>query len=153
MCEIMTEKDLVMVIDKPDFVVKLYEDSLEVDLKKGVRKELEDFLESRPFLKENLGFAFQTVVPIDVRLENIESAYVDREFSPGVIALGWARAKIVIPKRKDLIIPLEPDECKKFIDKLNELIRTAKKKKLGDELAFDAMRSRMRQQQQRREMV
>lgn len=149
----MTKKDLVMVIDKPDFVVNLYEDSLEVDLKKGVRKELEDFLESRPFLKENLGFAFQTVVPIDVPLENIESAYVDREFSQGVIALGWARARIVIPKRKDLIIPLEPDECKKFIDKLNKLVRTAKKMKLEDELAFDAKRARMRQQQQRREMV
>jgi hypothetical protein len=129
MWEIVTEKDLVMMIDKPDFVVKLYKDLLEVDLKKGIKKELEDFLESRPFLKENLGFLFQTVVPIDVLLKDIKSATVDREFSPGVIALGWARAKIVIPRRKDLIIPLEPDECKKLIDKLNELIPTAKKKK------------------------
>lgn len=146
----MTEKELVMVIDKPDFVVKLYEDTLEVDLKKGVRKELEDFLESRPFLKENVGFAFQTIVPIDVRLEDIKSAYVDREIIPGVVAQGWARAKIVIPKRKDLIIPLEPDECKKFIDTLNKLIRTAKKEKLEDALRFDAERARLQQQQNRR---
>jgi len=126
----MSEKDLVMVIDKPDFVVKLYTDLLEVDLKKGVKKEIEDFLEAKPFLRENLGFLFQTAVPIDVPLKDIKSATVDRELYPGVFAQGWARAKIVVPKQKDLIIPLTPGESKKLVDRLNELIPIAKRKKL-----------------------
>ena len=119
---------MVLVIDKPNFVVKLYKDLLEVDLKKGVKKEFEDFLEAKPFLRESLGFLFQIVVPLDIPLKDIESATVDRELYPRVRAQGWARAKIVIPNQKDLIIPLTPDESEEFVDKLNELIPIAKRK-------------------------
>jgi len=116
----MAEEDLVLVFDKPNFVVKLYKELLEVDLKKGAKKELEDFLETKPFLRESLGFLFQTVIPLDMPLKDIESATVDKE----------SYAKIAIPHQKDIIIPLAPDESQKLVDKLNELIPTAKRKDL-----------------------
>lgn len=124
----MAEKDLVLVIDKPHFVVKLHKDLLEVDLKKGAKKKLENFLESKPRLRESLGVLFQTVVPLDVPLKDIESAIVDRELYPRVLAQGWAQTKITIQHREDLLIPLTLEECEKLVAKLNELIPTAKRK-------------------------
>ena len=114
----MAEEDLVLVFDKPNFVVKLYKELLEVDLKEGAKKEFEDVLEAKPLLRESLGFLFQTVVPLDVPLKDIESATVDRE---------WY-TKIVVPHRRDIIIPLPPDESRKLIDKLNELVPLAKER-------------------------
>jgi len=128
----MPEKDLVLVIDKPAFVVKLSKDLLEVDLKKGVKKEVEDFLEAKPFLRESVGLLFQMVVPIDVPLKDIDSATVDRELYPRVLAQGWAHARIVIPHKRDVIIPLSPDESKELVDKLNKLILIAKKKDMKE---------------------
>lgn len=114
----MAEEDLVLVFDKPNFVVKLYKELLEVDLKEGAKKEFEDVLEAKPLLRESLGFLFQTVVPLDVPLKDIESATVDRELY----------TKIVVPHRRDIIIPLPPDESQKLIDKLNELVPLAKER-------------------------
>jgi len=116
------EEDLVMVIDKPHFKVKLHETLLEVDLKKGIRKELEDVLEAKPIIRENLGFLFQTIVPLDVRLRDIKSVNVDKK----------GQVKIVIPSRRDIVIPLEPSESKRLVDKLNELIPVEKERALRD---------------------
>jgi hypothetical protein len=114
----MAEEDLVLMFDKPHFVVKLYKDLLEVDLKEGARKEFEDVLEAKPFLRESLGFLFQTVVPLDVPLRDIESATVDKE---------WY-TKISVLHRRDIVIPLLPEESQQLIDKLNKLVPLAKKK-------------------------
>jgi len=119
----MTAEDIVMVIDKPHFVVKLHKTLLEVDLKEGLKKELEDVMEARPALRKTLGFLFQTVVPIDVPLKNIKSASVDEE----------GHVKVVIPSRKDMHIPLEPDESQRLVDKLNELIPIEKERAVLEE--------------------
>jgi len=108
----MDSEDLVMVFDKPHFIVRLHQTLLEVDLKEGVRKKLEDFVESNPHMRESLGLLFQTVIPLDVQLKNIETVRLDEK----------GHVKIVIPHRKDITIPLEKDEAEKLIDKLNELI-------------------------------
>jgi hypothetical protein len=109
----MSQKDeMVMVIDKAHFIVKLHTSLLEVDLKEGVRKKLEDAIESHPHLRESIGLLFQTMVPLDVPLKDIEAAIVDKK----------GRTKIVIPRRRDITIPLEPDESKRLVEKLNELI-------------------------------
>ena len=108
----MATEDLVLVIDKPHFTVKLHLSLLEVDLKSGMKKELEDVLEASPALRENLGFLFQTIVPLDVPLRDIESVDVDEK--------GYVR--IVIPLRRDIVIPLESKESKRLVEKLNELI-------------------------------
>ena len=88
----MAEKP-VLKIDKPHFVVKLHEDALEVDLKEEAKKELEDMVEAHPILRESLGILFQTIIPLDVALKDIESAKVDYK----------GRLKI-IPLRRDLMI-------------------------------------------------
>jgi len=112
------DDDLVMVFDKPHFIVKLHETLLEVDLKEGVRKKLEDFVESNPHLRESLGLLFQSVIPLDVQLKNIETVRLDEK----------GQVQIVIPHRRDLHIPLEKDEAEKLVDKLNELIPVEKAK-------------------------
>ncbi|MFQ5758681.1 MAG: hypothetical protein ACE5IF_03275 [Candidatus Bathyarchaeia archaeon] len=111
-------KDPVLTIDKPKFVVKLYEDTLEVDLKEGAKKEFEDVIEAHPALRKSLGFLFQTVIPSDVALSDIESVDVDDN----------GQLKIVIPQHRDIVIPLEFDESWKLAEKLNELIPLAKTK-------------------------
>jgi hypothetical protein len=119
----MSEKDeAVMVIDKPHFTVKLHTSLLEVDLKEGVRKRLEDALESHPHLRESIGLLFQNVVPLDVQIKDIETAFVDNE----------GRAKIIVPNRRDITIPLEPEESQELVEKLNELIPIEKRKAAQD---------------------
>lgn len=108
-----------MTIDRPDFVVTLHKDVLEVDLKEGAKKEFEDVVEAHPALRKTLGVLFQTVVPSDVELSEIESAEVDDK----------GQLKIVIPLHRDLIIPLGFDESQKLAEKLNELIPLAKTRK------------------------
>ncbi len=116
---------MIMVFDKPHFIVKLHQTLLEVDLKEGVRKKMEDFLESNPHLRESLGLLFQNVIPLDVQLKNIESVWLNED----------GHVKIVIPHRRDITIPLEKDESTKLADKLNELIPIEKAKEAEKILA------------------
>jgi hypothetical protein len=116
----MSTKDVIMMIEKPHFKVKLHSDLLEVDLEEGLKKELEDVLESKPILRDNLGYLFQTAIPLDVPLKDIESATVDKK----------GKTKITIPHRKDIIIPLKAIESKKLVARLNELIPIEKAKEL-----------------------
>jgi len=117
----MTE-DTIMVIDKPHFKVKLHKALLEVDLKKGIKKELEDVLEAKPLLRENLGFIFQTIIPLDVRLRDIESVRVDKK----------GQVKVAIPHRRDIVIPLELREARRLVDKMNELIPIEKEQAIRE---------------------
>lgn len=106
----------ILKIDKPHFVVKLHAEILEVDLKEGARKELEDAVEAYPILRESLGVLFQTIIPLDIALHEIDSAEIDEK----------GRLKIIIPLRRDIIIPLEANESKRLAEKLDELIPLAK---------------------------
>ncbi len=110
--------DIVLRIEKPQFVVKLRKDLLEVDLKKGVRKEIEDVLEARPFIRESLGAMFQWMIPLDVPLYLITSVEADKK----------GTVKVIIPGRKDATIRLKPSEAKKLVDALEELIPIEKQK-------------------------
>ena len=118
----MSDEDIVMIIDKPHFTVKLHTTQLEVDLKEGARKELEKLLEAHPTFRDSVGLLFQTVIPLDVRLRDIRSFGLDKK----------GRVKIDIPRRKDLTIPLNEEESKRLIDKLNELIPPEKERALKD---------------------
>jgi hypothetical protein len=127
-------KKVILTIDKPHFVVKLHEDLLEVDLKEGARKTLEDVVEAHPVLRESLGVLFQTVIPLDVALSKIESVKVDDK----------GRLKVVIPLRRDLLIPLERDESERLAEKLNELIPLAKQKEAERERRLEELEGRPR---------
>lgn len=119
----MATEDLVMVIDKPHFVVKLHKSLLEVDLKEGAKKKLEDALEAHPTLRDSVGLLFQTIIPLDIPLRHIDSASADEK----------GRVKIAIPHRRDIHIPLEPNEAKRLVEKMNELI-PAEKARAAEEL-------------------
>ena len=134
----MDSEDLVMVFDKPHFIVKLHQTLLEVDLKEGLRKKLEDFVESNPHLRESLGVLFQTVIPLDVQLKNIESVGLNEK----------GHVKIVIQHRRDITIPLEKDEAEKLADKLNELIPIEKEKEAERILASSSAK---RESQEKRD--
>jgi hypothetical protein len=112
-------KEPVMTIDKPDFIVRLYEDWIDVDLKEGFKERLENVIEKNPALRKTLGFALQTVIPSDVELCEIESVKVDNK----------GHLKLVIPRHVDIVLPLEMDEAQRLAEKLNELIPFAKTKK------------------------
>jgi len=116
----MSTEDLVLKIDKPHFVVKLHKDLLEVDMKEGAKKELEDVVEKNPALRGSLGVLFQTIVPLDVPLKDIDSVHVDDD----------GRLKIVLSLRRDITIPLTEEESQKLVEKLNKLIPLAKEKEL-----------------------
>ena len=118
----MNDEDIVMTIDKPHFIVKLRTTQLEVDIKEGARQELEKLLETKPAFRDSVGLLFQTVVPLDVRLRDIRSIGLDEK----------GRVKINIPRRKDITIPLDQEESKRLIDKLNELIPPEKERALKD---------------------
>ncbi|MDA4128793.1 MAG: hypothetical protein OK422_05025 [Thaumarchaeota archaeon] len=110
--------EIVLRIEKPHFVVKLHKDLLEVDLKKGFRKEMEDVLEARPFIRDSLGAMFQWMIPLDVPLYLITSVEADKK----------GTVKLDIPGRKDISIRLKPSEAKKLVDALKELIPIEKQK-------------------------
>jgi len=125
-------QDVVMVFNKPHFTVKLRETTLEVDLKEGIKKELEDIVEAKPALRENIGFFFQTIIPLDVALKDVESVNLDEK----------EQVKIVVPARKDIVIPLKPDESKRLVEKMNELVRIEKSKAASEmQMAQQARRA------------
>jgi hypothetical protein len=126
----MTTEDLVMVIDKTHFIVKLHSSKLEVDLKEGVRKHIEDFVEANPHLRDTLGTLFQFAIPLDVPLKDIHSVKLDNK----------GQVKIIIPHRRDLTIPLEQEEAQKLINKLNELIPIEKEREIERVMADAAAR-------------
>ena len=98
--------------------MKLHSDILEVDLKEGVRKELEALAEARPFLRDSLGWMFQSIIPLDVHLYEIEEVKTDKK----------GQLQIKIPGRRDIHIPLEPHEATQLTEKMNELIPPEKEK-------------------------
>jgi hypothetical protein len=126
----MTAEDLVMVIDKAHFIVKLHPSLLEVDLKEGVRKSIEDFVEANPTLRGTLGTLFQFAIPLDVPLKDIQSVKLDDK----------GQVKIIIPHRRDLTIPLEQKDAQKLVNKLNELIPIEKEREIERAMATAAAR-------------
>lgn len=116
----MSEKPAVFMLDKPHFQVKLHSDLLKVDLKDGARRELEKLAEARPALRDTLGWMFQTIIPLDVHLWEIEKVTVDPS----------GKVNITIPHRRDIHIPLEPLEAETLVEKMNELIPIEKERRV-----------------------
>lgn len=116
----MPEKPVVMRFDRPHFEVKLHSDSLEVNLKEGVRREIEKLAEARPILQETLGWVFQTIIPLNVRLWEIERVEVEPN----------GKVNLVIPHRRDLHIPLELADAERLAEKLKQMIPEEKAREL-----------------------
>jgi hypothetical protein len=113
------EKDPILVFDRTDFVVRLHEDWIDVDLKKGGKAKLERAIEKDPLLKKTIGFVLQSTIPSDVELCEIDRVEVDEK----------GQLKLVIPRHVDIVLPLGLDDAKKLADELKGLIPLAKTKK------------------------
>jgi hypothetical protein len=116
----MTEKTVVLEIDKPHFIVRLYEDTLKIDLKGSAKNEIEEALENKPILRETIGGILSMFAPLHVRLSHIDSAQMDKT----------GNVKLILPLHRDITIPLKLDEAKKLVDQLNRLIPIEKGKEL-----------------------
>ena len=116
----MPEKTVVLEIDKPHFTVRLYESLLKIDLKGSAKNEIEEALENKPILRETIGGILSIFAPLHVRLSHIDSAQMDKT----------GKVKLILPLHRDIVIPLEPKDAKRLVDKLNQLIPEEKKKEL-----------------------
>jgi hypothetical protein len=124
----LPDKPAVFMLDKPHFQVKLQSDILKVDLKDGARRELEKLAEARPALRDTLGWMFQTIIPLDVHLWEIEKVTVEPS----------GKVNIRIPHRRDIHIPLEPLEAEQLVEKMNQLIPIEKERRVERQLAEQA---------------
>jgi hypothetical protein len=113
-------ENLVMEIDKPYFAVRLYKDVLQIDLKGSFKNEIEEALENKPFLRITIGSLLGIFVPLHIRLSHIDSARIVNE----------GKVKLILPYRRDVLIPLAPKEAKRLVDNLNALIPVEKGKEL-----------------------
>jgi hypothetical protein len=113
------EKDPILVIEKPDFVLALHKEWIDIDLKEGGRAKLERAIEKDPLLKKTIGYVLQSKIPSDVELCDIESVEVDDE----------GKVKLVIPRHVDMVLPLGIDDANRFASELKDLIPLAKTKK------------------------
>jgi hypothetical protein len=113
------EKDPILVIDKPDFIVRLHEFWIDVDLKKGAKAKLENAIEKNPILRKTLGVVLQSEIPSDVQLCDVKSVEVD----------GKGQLKLVIPRHVDIVLPLGIEDANRLADELKDLIPMAKDRK------------------------
>ena len=121
----MPDKPVVFMVDKPHFEVKLLSDMLKVDLKDGARAEIDKLVGNKTALRDTLGWIFQTIVPLDVQLWQIEKVTTESS----------GKVNIVIPHRRDIHIPLEPLEAEKLVEKMNELIPIEKQRRMQKDMA------------------
>ncbi|MEM3704296.1 MAG: hypothetical protein QXX59_00005 [Candidatus Bathyarchaeia archaeon] len=116
----MSEKSVLIKIDKPHFTVRLYERFLIIDVKGTLKDEIEEALENKPILRETLGRILGIFAPLHIRLSDISAVNMDK----------MGTVKIHFPHHRDVFISLEPKEAKRLINKLNELIPEAKEAEL-----------------------
>jgi hypothetical protein len=107
-------------IDNPHFIVRLFDDSLRIDVKGSLKDEIEEALENAPVLRETVGGILGLFVPLHIRLCDIESVRMEKT----------GKVKIILPRRRDVIIPAGRKEAKALVDKLNELLPGAKQREL-----------------------
>jgi hypothetical protein len=113
------EKDPILVIEKPDFVVRLHKDWIDVDLKEGGKAKLEHAIEKNPLLGKTIGYVLQSKIPSDVELCDIKSVEVDDK----------GHLKLIIPRHVDIVLPLGIDDANRLANELKDLLPLAKEKK------------------------
>jgi hypothetical protein len=116
------DKDPILVIEKPDFVVRLHECWIDVDLKKGGKAKLERAIEKNQLLRKAIGYVLQSEIPSDVELCDVKSFEVDEK----------GQLKLVIPRHVDIILPLGVNDANRLANELKDLIPLAKDKKKAE---------------------
>jgi hypothetical protein len=110
----------ILRIVRPHFTVRVYETRLRIDLKGSVKNDIEEAFENTPVLGQTIGSILGMFIPLHVHLSDIDSVHMDK------------RGRVVLkrPRHRDVVIPLEPRDAKRLVDKLNQLLPAAKKKEL-----------------------
>jgi hypothetical protein len=101
------------------FTVKLYENLLRLDLRGGTKNEIVEALENKPVLRQTIGNILDLFVPLHIHVSDIDS----------VNMVDMGKVKLVLPRHRDVTIPLRANEAKKLVDTLNPLILREKEKK------------------------
>jgi len=116
----MSEADLVLEIDHPHFIIRVTNDLLKIDVKGNVKNEIEEALENDRGLRETIGRILSVLVPLHIRLSDIDSVKMEKT----------GEVKITLPHHRDANIPLRPEEAEKLVNKLNQLIPEAKQREM-----------------------
>lgn len=115
----MSQTKALLEIDGPYFTVRLYENLLRLDVQGSTKNEIIEALENKPVLRQTMGNILDIFAPLHIHISEIDSAHYD--VTGGV--------KLILPRHRDVTIPLAAREAKKLIDKLNPLISREKEKK------------------------
>jgi hypothetical protein len=107
----------VLEIEEPHYTIRLYENLLRIDLKGSFKNEIEEALENKPILKETIGGILSLFAPLHIRLSDVDSAQIDEN----------GKVKIILPRHRDITIPLEHEDAEKLASALNHLAPLAKK--------------------------
>jgi hypothetical protein len=114
------EKSTVLRIDNPHFTIRLYRDLLKIDLKGTLKNEIEEAFENKPVLRQTIGNVLGIFVPLHIHLSDIDNVRADES----------GKVKIALPRHRDITVPLQVDQARKFVRKLNDLIPEAKRRAL-----------------------
>jgi len=114
----LSQAKAILEIDGPHFTLRLYENWLRIDLKGNTKNEIVEALENKPVLRQSIGNILDIFAPLHIHLSDIDSVHLD--------SLG--KVKLVLPRHRDVTIPLAVNEAKTLVDTLNPLIAKEKEK-------------------------
>jgi len=120
----MPEAIAVLEVENPHFIIRLYENLLRIDLKGSFKNEIEEALENKPILKETIGGILGIIVPLHIRLSDVNSVHMDET----------GKIRISLPHHRNIVIPLEREDAEKLVNKLNQLIPKAKTWKIKERI-------------------
>jgi pyruvate-formate lyase-activating enzyme len=112
----LPDSPTILEFDKPQFKVKLYPDVLALQVKEAAIGDFDKLAEATPHLADTLRWLVHTIIPLHVKLEDIEKVEADDS----------GRVTLKVPLRHDIHIPLELSESRPLVEKLEELIPAAK---------------------------
>ena len=72
----MPEATIVLEVEDPNFAIRLHGDILKIDLKGGLKNELEEALENKPVLKETVGKVLGIFVPLHLHVGDIDPVHI-----------------------------------------------------------------------------
>jgi hypothetical protein len=120
----MPEEVAILEVENPRLTIRLYENMLRIDLKGSFKDEIEEALENKPVLRETIGGVLGMFAPLHIRLSDVDSVRMDET----------GKIKVILPHRRDVVIPLEPKDGKRLLDMLNQLIPKAKNRELKERI-------------------
>ena len=115
----MSQVKAMLEIDGLHFTVRLYENWLRIDFKGNTKNDIVEALENKPVLRQSIGNILDIFAPLHIHLSDIDSVHLDN----------IGKVKLVLPRHRDVTIPLAVNEAKRLVDTLNPLIAKEKEKK------------------------